>query len=164
MDRLKTIALFGLLGAAVLAGIFYFYNRGATPRLSGEITEVRTLAMERNASVALVNFRAENVSDRDVVVADREVEVVLPDGARYVGLLISSPDLKGLFDFFPILGGMKDEPLLPRREVPPGETIRGLVGARFDIPKHLLDGRERITLWIADGRGRGSELTQSSGD
>ena len=43
---------------------------------------------------------------------------------------VNTIDLKDLFNYFPALGGMKDEPFGAQTEVPSGETVRGLIAAR----------------------------------
>lgn len=158
MERLKVILVGGLLGATLVAGAILFYNRGAKPTIEGVITDVRTLGMERNASVAIVNFDARNTSDNLLIIHDRFLEIVDAKDNRLIGTTVSGVDLKGLFEYFPILGGMKDEPLLRRIEVEPGEEIRGLLAARFEIPKHDLDLRKQIIMRVVDGRGRSSEI------
>ena len=74
-ELLQRILTFGLLGAALVGGAIYFYNEGATPTLAGEITEVRTLAMDEASSVAVVNFAGTNTSDRIVF-----IQTVMPLG------------------------------------------------------------------------------------
>ena len=131
---LKRILTFGLLGAALVAGAIYFYNEGATPTLDGQLTEVRTLAMDEASSVAIVNFRGVNTSDRTIFIHQRELTMTDENGAAHIGLPVQVVDIKSLFQYFPILGGMKDEPLLPRTEIEPGAVLRGLVAARFNLP------------------------------
>jgi hypothetical protein len=160
-ELLKRILTFGLLGAVLVAGAIYFYNAGATPTLAGEITEVRTLAMDEASSVAVVNFRGTNTSNRIVFIHQREVTITGEDGATRIGLPVQVVDIQGLFNYFPILGGMKDAPLLPRTEVEPGEELRGLVAARFDLPKHELDARKSLVLKFYNDQGRYTELSET---
>ncbi len=160
-DRLKIIAVAGLIGACIVAGAILFYNRGAKPTLTGKITEVRTIGVEQNASVAFVNFSGANSAENALIIHKRELEVVDGDGNRHVGMLVQVPDLKSLFEYFPVLGGMKDEPLLPRTELEPGEPLRGLVAARFEISKDKLDQRQKIILRVYDIRERTSEIEET---
>ena len=159
-ELLKRILTFGLLGAALVAGAIYFYNEGATPELAGEITEVRTLAMDEVSSVAVVNFAAVNASDRIIFIHQREVTMTGENGGAYVGAPVQVADIQMLFQRFPILGGMKDEPLLPRTEVQPGAELHGLVAARFDVPKHELDARKSLVVKFYNERGRSTELSE----
>lgn len=152
----------GLLGATVVAGGIIVYNSGATPALSGEITAVRTLGMDKANSVAIVNIRAVNSSNYDVSVGRREMEVVDAQGNRLMGKIISVFDIRQLFRYYPALGGMKDEPMVDRQEIPPGESVRALVAARFAIPKHELDMRRELIFHTVDFRGRKTTLRQVS--
>lgn len=160
-ELLKRILTFGLLGAALVAGAIYFYNEGATPTLTGEITEVRTLAMDEVSSVAVVNFAAVNTSDRIVFIHQREVTVTGENGATYTGMPVQVADIQNLFEYFPILGGMKDEPLLPRTEIEPGGELHGLVAARFNLPKHELDARTSLVVKFYNELGRSTELSET---
>lgn len=152
----------GLLGATVVAGGIIVYNSGATPALSGEITAVRTLGMDKANSVAIVNIRAVNSSNYDVSVGRREMEVVDAQGNRLMGKIISVFDIRQLFRYYPALGGMKDEPMVDRQEIPPGESVRALAAARFAIPKHELDLRRELIFHTVDYRGRKTTLRQVS--
>jgi hypothetical protein len=160
-ELLQRILTFGLLGAALVAGAIYFYNEGATPTLAGEITEVRTLAMDEASSVAVVNFAATNTSDRIVFIHQREVTMTDENDAALTGLPVQVADIQNLFQYFPILGGMKDAPLLPRTEVEPGAELRGLVAARFDLPKHELDARKSLVVKFYNEQGRSTELAET---
>jgi hypothetical protein len=160
-ESLKRILTFGLLGAALVAGTIYFYNEGATPTLAGEITEVRTLAMDEGSSVAMVNFRGVNTSDRIVFIHQREVTMTDESGATHIGLPVQVVDIQSLFEYFPILGGMKDAPLLPRTEIEPGTELRGLVAARFNLPKHEPDARKSLVLKFYNDQQRYTELSET---
>ena len=70
-------------------------------------------------------------------------------------------DIQNLFQYFPILGGMKDAPLLPRTEIEPGTELRGLVVARFNLPKHELDARKSLVLKFYNDQKRYTELSEA---
>lgn len=159
-ESLKIILVAGLIGAGIVAGAILFYNRGAKPTLSGEITEVRTIGVDKNASVAFVNFAGQNSAENRLIIHKRELEVIDGDGNRHIGMLVQAQDVNSLFEYFPILGGMKDEPLLPRTELEPGQSLRGLLSARFEISKDKLDQREKIIMRVYDIRRRTSEIEE----
>ncbi len=151
----------GLLGGLIVVGTFIAYNWGATPRLSGEITEVRTLGMDDSSSVAIVNIEATNTSNYELSINYREVAVIDSEGAYLEGRTLSVFDIQQLFNYYPALGGMRDEPLVDGRQLESGETVRGLVAARFEIPKHELDMRTELIFRTADDRQRKTELRLS---
>ena len=152
----------GLLGATVVAGLIIGYNWRATPRLAGAITDVRTLGMDASSSVAIVNFEATNSSTYEVSVNRREIEVIDRSGALIEGRILSVFDVQQLFQYFPALGGMRDEPLIDDRHLAPGEFLRGLVAARFEIPKHELDMWTEIVFRTVDNMNRRTEIRLAS--
>ena len=122
---------------------------------------MRTLAMDEASSVAIVNFRGVNTSDRSVFIHQREVTVTGEDGVARTGAPVHISDIQNLFEYFPILGGMKDAPLAPRTEIEPGQELSGLVAARFDVPKHQLDARQSLVVKFYNEIGRSTELSET---
>ena len=150
--------LAGIAGAGVLAWATLGISDWKSAQLEGKITEVRTLGMDERSSVAIVNFEAENPSDIELMIGDRTIRIVNEQGIAFEGRTLTAFDLKGLFDYFPALGGMKNEPLIKRVRVGAGKKVGGLIAARFEIPKHELDARQELTLAIADIDGGISTL------
>ena len=148
----------GLLGALVVAGAIIYYNWDATPRLSGDVTQVRTLGMDGESSVAIINFVATNTSNYEISVRSREMEILDAEGNVRQGKILSVYDTQQLFKYFPALGGMGDEPLTDNRVLAPGASLRGLAAARFEIPKHKLDERQEIVLRTLDVKHRPTAL------
>ncbi len=146
------------MGALIVAGAIIFYNWGATPRLDGRITQVRTLGMDPSNSVAIVNFEASNTSNYETAINFREIDVTEESGNIRKGRILSVWDIQQLFQYYPALGGMGDEPLIDNRYLAPGESMRGLLAARFEIPKHLLDMREELVFRTVDNKNRATEL------
>jgi hypothetical protein len=153
----KVVIISGLVGALLIAGGVVLYNRDTAPRLDGEITQVRTLGMDQNSSVAIVNFEAVNGSNNLLILARRDLAVIDKNGIRRQGSTISVSDLKYLFELYPVLGGMGHEPLVDRVRVEPGQPLRGILASRFDLPKHELDQRQAIILQTQDVDGKQSE-------
>jgi hypothetical protein len=159
---LKVVIVSGLIGALLIAGAILLFNRDTAPRLDGKITQVRTLGMDQNSSVAIVNFDAVNGSNNLLIVARRDLLVVDKNGAERAGSTISVSDLKYLFQLYPALGGMGFEPLIDRVRVEPEQPLRGILAARFDLPKHELDHRQAILFRIEDVDGKQSDLRLDS--
>jgi hypothetical protein len=150
--------LAGLIGAAGLAGIGFLVSRGSAARLEGHITNIRTLGMDENSSVAIVDFEAMNPSQILMIVGDRDIVVTDEQGILRESSTISAADLKSLFQYFPALGSLDNEPLTTRVRVEPGRVLRGVVAARFEIPKYVLDARRSLVLQVKDVDGGVSEL------
>lgn len=142
--------LAGLLGAGALLWFALLISDRSTAQLEGEITQVRTLAMDEKSSVAIVDFEASNPSIVEMMIGDRTLSITNQRGVPYEGRTIGAVDIKGLFQYFPALGEMKNAALIKRVRVPAGEPVSGMVAARFEIPKHELDLRQDLTLRIAD--------------
>ena len=162
MMKFHQFALVGLGGASVIAGLIYLAGASRRATLDGEITRVRTLGVERNASVAIVDFRATNESDVLFMAGDREVAVIDEQGARYDGAISSSFDLKQLFRYFPALGAMSHEPYVEGIKLRPGQSVAGMLAARFALSKEDLDHRREIILRIHDADGSLTELRSAS--
>ena len=158
----RTILVGGLLGAVVVTALIIAYNWRATPRLEGQITEVRTLGMDASSSVAIVNFEASNSSSYELSINRREMAIVDQAGNPREGRILSVFDIRQLFQYFPALGGMRDEPLIDNKHLAPGESVRGLVAARFEIPKHELDMRQEIVMRTMDNKNRRTALRLES--
>ncbi len=154
--------LAGLVGACVLVWGALRISDWKTAQIEGTITNVRTLGMDQQSSVAIVDVTAVNPSDIQMMIGERSITVLDPKGIRVQGMIISAPDLKGLFQYFPGLGGIDNEPLLNRVRIQPGESVFAMVAARFEIPKHELDLRQELILRLADVDGSVSEIRQVS--
>jgi hypothetical protein len=159
---LKVVILSGLLGALLIAGGILLFNRDTAPRLDGRITQVRTLGMDQNSSVAIVNFDAVNGSNNLLIIGRRDLLVIDNNGIERAGSTISVSDLKYLFQLYPALGGMGFEPLVDRVRVEPGDPLRGILAARFDLAKHELDQRQAIIFRVEDVDGKQSDVRLDS--
>ena len=160
--KLYQFILAGLVGAGLLVAAVYWIARGKTARVEGSITEVRTLGMDRNSAVAIVDFEFTNYSEALVMIGDRDLIVVDQDGSVHENYTLKTSDLRQLFRYFPALGQIKHEPVVDRTKIPSGESLRGMVAARFEIPKHELDLRREIIFRIIDVDGAVSELSLES--
>ena len=157
---MQKLALALIAVGAVVVGLLFFTSSDQS-RLEGEITEVRTLGMTDGASVALVNFEARNITQHPFVAYDRRLELVDGEGKSNVGKIVQGVDLKSLFEYYPDLGGMKDEPFLHEGTIDAGKTHRGLIAARFEVSEDRLKGRQRLVLRLTDGANRPTELAEA---
>ena len=77
--KLYQFILAGFVGAGLLVAAVYWIARGKTARVEGSITEVRTLGMDRNSAVAIVDFEFTNRSKALVMIGDRDLVVIDQD-------------------------------------------------------------------------------------
>ena len=156
--KLYQFILAGLGGSLALAAGFYFLAYDQAARVDGTITNVRTLAMDERASVAIVDFEGSNSSDILFVVDDRKIIVVDENGFPYEGSTIGAFDLKQLFKYFTALGEMTSEPLISSTKLAPGDKVKGVIAARFEISKDQVDARRELILRLTDVDGGISEF------
>lgn len=150
----------GLAGAALVVCVVVWVGWNRTPRIQGRILEVRTLGTDENSSVAIVDFEATNTSGILMQVGHRRLAAVTAGGIRYSGTTMSVFDLRQLFKYFPALGRINNEPLIDRTRIAPGDSVKGMIAARFEMPKHELDLRREIIVEIEDIDDTVSSITQ----
>src|SRR5579883_2707540 len=94
----------GLAVVAIVVGISFYGNKGAHLELTGGILKVRTFEMNPNATLVMLDFRAENPSDVPFVVNTVEIELTPATGEPVVGMSISKPDIENVFKYEKFLG------------------------------------------------------------
>jgi hypothetical protein len=155
------IALGAGLGvvAFVVAGVVW-KQRGSTPHLAGEITQVRTLGVEASASVAIVDFRVTNDSRLLFIVNETAMRVEDPIGNIREGRILSASDANALFELFPALGPRGADTLTIKTRIGAGQSRTAMLAARFEMSKTDLDARRKITISIQEVDRAVSELSR----
>jgi hypothetical protein len=150
----------GIVVVAVVVAVVLYIQRGAHIELRGSIQKVRTLAMDDNSSVAILDFRFVNPSNYGFVV--REVKVSLEDkqGRTLDGAVVSEMDAKRLFQYYPMLGQKYNETLLLRTKIGPRQAMDRMVAARVEIPEKLLQDRKQLRIRVEDVDGPVSEIVE----
>lgn len=151
--------LAGGAGVALVAfaAVYFWYNQ-STAHLTGQIYRVSVIGMDQEASAAVVHFKLVNPSNREFWVRDRQIRVSTEDGRTLSGRVFKMRDLDKLYKYFPALGTRVDALFKHGVTVPSGESEMYVVGARFEVPKHVLDARGSMTLRIGAESGRYSEI------
>jgi hypothetical protein len=160
--RLLGFMLVGLaiLGAAL--GWVFYAQRGARLVLQGTVSKVRTVAIDENSSVAIVDFRFVNVADYRWVIRKVDVSVTDPEGHVVPGSTVSEVDAARLFEYFPLLGQKFNDSLVARARLEPHQTIDRMIAAKFDIPEAQLQARKGLSVRIEDVDGAVSEITEGA--
>jgi len=148
----------GLAVAAALVGLILVKQRGATPRLAGEVTSVRTLGMDAASSVAIVDFRLTNPSRILFVVQSTGMSLVDASGQTRPGQMVAASDANYLFELFPALGARTAETLVIKTRIAPAASLASMLTARFEISKAELDARRSIVVSLTDADGSVSEI------
>ena len=156
----KRLAVTFAVGLAVIVaavcGVLYM-QRGAHVELRGQILKVRSVPLDENSSLAVLDFRFANPADYPFVV--REVTVVMEDqaGNRYQGSTVSETDARRTFEALPTLGQKYNQTLVMRDRVPPRSSQDRMVAVRFEIPEARLEARKLLLIRIEDVDGPVSE-------
>lgn len=150
----------GLVAVLIAVGIILYIQRGAHVELKGAILKVRTLGLDENSSLAVVDFRFANSSNYPFVVRNVDVSAVGPTGQNLTSTPVSEVDAKRIFEYYPVLGQKFNNSLLTRDKIPPQHSEDRMIVARFEIPVTQLDARKNLTIRIEDVDGPVSELAE----
>jgi hypothetical protein len=142
------VALVGLLVAAAL-----WFNRGSNVRLEGRILKVRAIATGEEASLALVDFRIQNPAKVRFLVQEVRLSVTRENGEVVEGLVSAQSDLDRVLQYFPAEGPRYNEVLRPKSNIGGGAQSDWCVGAGWDFPARILEGRKNLTVTIEDVDG-----------
>lgn len=160
----KQFLIFFGVGVVVIAitvwGIMYSH-KGAHLELKGEILKVRTGALSDQDSIAVLDFRVQNISDVPFQVRIVEVTVDKAEGGTAESVMISKVDLHQLFQFNRFLGDQYNDSLSLKDRIEPHQTIDRMVAARFDLPIKALESAKAIHLSIQDVDGPLFETSKS---
>jgi hypothetical protein len=152
---------FGIGLAVILiavAGILYM-QRGAHVELKGAILKVRTMGMDDNSSLAVVDFRFANPSDHPFVVRSVDVTATV-DGQILTSTPVPEVDAKRIFEYYPILGQKFNTSLITRDKIPGRQSEDRMIATRFEVPVAKLDARTNLKIRIEDVDGPVSELAE----
>jgi len=160
----KELAVPFAIGLAVIlvavCAVLYM-QRGAHIELRGTVLKVRTLALEENASLAVVDFRFANPADYPFVVRSCILLVEDPSGKEQEGASIPELDIRRIFEYYPLLGKKYNESLVLKDKIAARSSEDRMIAARFEIPQSLLDARKSLKVRIEDVDGPVSELVES---
>lgn len=138
--------------AAVVFGIFSS-TKGNHLQLEGKILKVRSGALTDTDSIAVLDFRVQNVSDIPFVVRIVKVTLEQPDGNKVEGNLVSKSGIAQLFQFNRFLGSPYNDALSLHDKIPPHGAVDRMVAARFDLSEQQLESAKAIDLYLQDVDG-----------
>jgi hypothetical protein len=151
----------GLVVVAIAVAWMFYMQRGAHIEPAGKILHVRTLALDENSSLAVVDFRVTNSADYAVVVREVDVTLEAANGASMGGATVSESDARRLFQYYPILGPKYNDSLIIRDRIKPHATLDRMIAVRFEMPVAKLDARKRLRLSVVDVDGPSGELIET---
>ena len=142
-----------------VVGILYV-QRGSHIELKGSILKVRTLGVDDNSSLAVVDFRFANSADYPFVVRTVDVTATGAEGQAYTSSPVPEVDAKRIFEYYTILGQKFNTSLITRDKIQGRHTEDRMIVARFEIPVAKLDARKNLKIRIEDVDGPVSELVE----
>jgi hypothetical protein len=150
----------GLWVIAMAVALIFVLQRGSHVELKGAILKVRTMGVDDNSSLAVVDFRFVNSSDIPFVVRSVDVSATGADGANYTSMSVPEVDAKRIFEYYPILGQKFNASLIARDRIPGRKSEDRMIVARFEMPVAKLDARTNLKIRIEDVDGPVSELVE----
>ena len=156
------LAAFGI-GLAIIAlavGGIFVMQRGDRIELPGKILKVRTAELDKDSSIAVIDFRITNPSDVQFEVRTVTVEMEDNEGKSYLGQSVSEVDAKALFEGLPVLGQKYNKTLLMRERLGAHVSTDRMIAARFQAPLARIDGRKRFIVRIEEVDGKSFEYSE----
>jgi len=152
----KTFAIGFGVGVVLLAigvGMGVWDSKGNHLAPTGKIGKVRTLKVDDNATIVVVDFHIRNDADVPMTVRTIEASIAVPGSGEGEGHLIAAPDLEKVFRSYPELGEQYN-PALKARDQIAGHTVADrMVGIQFEAPQQSIDSRSDLTLKVEDISG-----------
>ncbi len=151
----------GVVAVAIAVVVIWTGNKGSHLELVGKILKVRTGALGDGNSIALMDFRVENPSNKPFVVRNVEISLEQKSGEMLDGVTVSKSDLKQLFRYNRFLGDQYNEGLGLQDTIAPHSTVDRMVAAHFEVSNDDLEKAKAVHLSIQDVDGPLWETSQS---
>jgi hypothetical protein len=150
----------GLIGLAL--GVTVMYRATAPNRLelTGQILKVRTVALSRKATLAVVDFRLLDSTNVPFVVKSVEMKLETASGEKLDGTPVAKPDVEALFNYNKLLGPKFNPVLSIKDKIKAGERADRMTAARFELSDADAAERRAIHLRIEELDGVVFELTE----
>src|SRR3984957_17882240 len=159
--RLLIFVGIGLVAVAIAVVVILTANKGSHLELIGKIMKVRTGALGEGNSIAVMDFRVENPSDKPFVVRTVDIALVQKDGSMLDGVTVSKADLKQVFQYNRFLGDQYNDGLGLQDTIAPHSTVDRMVAAHFEVSAEDLEKAKAVHLSIQDVEGRLGEPSHS---
>jgi hypothetical protein len=151
----------GVVAVAIAVVVILSANKGAHLQLQGKIMKVRTGALGEGNSIAVMDFRVENPSDKPFVVRTVDIALERKNGEMLDGITVSKADLKQLFQYNRFLGDQYNDGLGLQDSIAPHSTVDRMVAAHFEVSDQDLEKAKAVHLSIQDVDGPLWETSQS---
>src|SRR5579862_9286646 len=143
----------GVVAVAIAVVVIVGANKGSHLELLGKIMKVRTGALGDGNSIAVMDFRVENPSDKPFVVRDVQVTLQQANGDTLDGVTVSKSDLKRLFQYNRFLGDQYNDGLGLQDTIAPHSQVDRMVAAHFEVGEADLEKAKAVHVSIQDVDG-----------
>jgi hypothetical protein len=159
--RLLSFFGLGVVAIAIAVVVILSANKGSHLELQGKILKVRTGPLGEGNSIAVMDFRVENPSDKPFVVRTVDISLEKRNGEMVDGVTVARSDLKQLFQYNRFLGGQYNDGLGLQDRIAPHSTVDRMVAAHFEVCDTDLEQAKAVHLSIQDVDGPLWETTAS---
>jgi hypothetical protein len=143
----------GLIVVLLCVGFVFFAKRGDHLAPKGLVIKERTHEFDENRTLLVMDVRLVNGADVAMNVRSIAVSIQTPDGGIVEGGVLGAADLKGSFQYYPLLGEQYTPALTTHDQIPARATVDKTIAASFEAPRADFDGRKKVTVRIADSGG-----------
>ena len=152
----------GIAVVGIVAAMVWFGNKSAHLELTGKILKVRVLALDKESSLVLVDFRVTNPSA--VLFKAGEVKLFMEprSGEAAEGLTVTKGDVDTIFKALDLTGPKFNDVFSLQDKILPGQTLDRMAEARFELPESAINARKTIRLHLEDVDGPQSDLVEAS--
>jgi hypothetical protein len=154
------VALAAILVVGGAVGAILWSTRKNVVAVSGEITRVRTHAIDEQNSIAIIDLKITNPSDQYFGVRDVDVKLETADGKTPEPMVVSEIDAQRLFNYYPQLGPKNARSLIIRDRIRAGETAERMLAVSFPVSARAIGDRKSLRLIVTETDGRKSEIIE----
>ena len=159
--RLLIFFALGVVAIGIAVVVILSANKGSHLELIGKVLKVRTGPLGDGNSIAVMDFRVENPSDKPFVVRTVDIALEKKDGEMVDGVTVARSDLKQLFQYNKFLGGQYNDGLGLQESIAPHSMVDRMVAAHFEVSEADLEKAKAVHLSIQDVDGPLWETTAS---
>ena len=149
------VAIIGIAIAVVL-----WTNKGSHLELDGKILKVRTLSLEPQATILVIDFRVTNPANYPYMIKDAVVRMDTADGKTVQADTVSRDDTDRLFQYHKILGPKYNQTLIQRDQIPAHHTEDRTLAVRVPASSADVDKRKGLHLTLDEVDGAVSEIAE----
>ena len=158
--RILVFLAAGILVVGAGVGLLLTTQSGKYLQLSGEVLKVRTLALEENAALVVVDARVRNLAEYQWVVKSVTLGVEDAGGVWHDGEPISRRDLDRLFAAQRLAGPKFNELLIIKDKIPPKQVLDRMAAARVDLAEAAVEKRRNLRIRFEELDGNVSTILE----